>query len=504
MSERDFKEFKRVCKEYLFKLNIAHLRSYGRYIGVARSTTKKKEDLIENIISILCEEAKPSEKSNRGAPVLSEYIDPKILTDIEAMKARYCSQETPEAFTPQMGTAERIYRFRQENHNILRVEDPKAKEYEKSHPYFEQIFRGQLEQMNEGPMLLPIDGSAPTERVLIPIEQIRKHDLREGDVISCRLLKQANFFLAGEVLAVNGLVVGSFQRNRFNDCTACYPSERIVFGDGKLASTSTAKFFRWLIPIGKGQRACIISSPKAGKTGLLAELAKAIKPSVENVTVMALLIDQSPENVGQFRKIVDKENLIFTTYDDAPERQVFAAEFLLKRAKRLAEGGMDVLILVDSLNALARAFNETEASEGGKTFAGGLESKTIHYIKKYFGAARCLEEGGSITILGTISEGTGNPADDLICAELSALDNLEIRLSDDLARRRIYPALDLTQTRMKEGDVLLSESEATFNVYIRNVFLPAFGAERLLQILSQSENYAQFTELVKAEKANDF
>lgn len=499
MSENDVKEFKRACKEYLFKLNIAYLRSYGRYIGVARSTTKKKEDLIENIISILCEEAKPSKKSNRGAPVLSEYIDPKVLTDIGNLKEKYWPKEDVEP-VPGWSTAERIYQFRRENHNVIRVEDPKAKEYEKSHPYYDQIFRGQLEQMKEGPILLPIDGSAPIDRVLVPVEQIRKHDLREGDVISCRLQKQANFFLAEEILAINGLVTGSFQRNRFNDCTACYPSERIFFGDGKLASTPTAKIFRWLIPIGKGQRGCIVSSPKAGKTGLLTELAKAVKSEGENITVTALLIDQSPENVGRFRKIVDKENLIFTTYDDTPERQVFAAEFLLKRAKRLAESGKDVLILVDSLNALARAFNETEASEGGKTLAGGLESKTVHYIKKYFGAARCLEEGGSITMLGSLSEGTGNPADDLICAELSALDNLEIRLNDELARRRIYPALDLLQTRMKEGEALLSEEEAAFNVYIQDVFLPVFGMERLLQILSQAENYARFTKLVKAEK----
>ena len=131
------------------------------------------------------------------------------------------------------------------------------------------------------------------------------------------------------------------------------------------------------------------------------------------------------------------EQFLYTTYEDAPERQVFVADFLLQRAKSLADSGHDVLVLVDSFNALAHAYNDTDASVGGRTFACGIESKTIHYLKKYFGCARCLEKGGSITMIGALSEGTGNAADDLISAELSAVENLHIQLSDELAVKHI-------------------------------------------------------------------
>ena len=287
------------------------------------------------------------------------------------------------------------------------------------------------------------------------------------------------------------------KRTHFDQQGACYPSKRIALFDGQTVSSQDMKYLQWLLPIGKGQRGCIVSPPKAGKTTLLLEIAQAAYRLNYHLHVFCLLIDQSPEAVGKFRKIIPVENLLYTTYEDAPERQVFVADFLLQRAKSLAESGNDVLILVDSFNALARAFNETEESAGGKVLVGGIESKTIHYLKKYFGAARCLEGEGSITMLGAVSNGTGNPADDLICSELSMIGNLEIRLNEDFAVKRIYPTIDLLQSRTQQSELLFDREESKTDLFLRGKYLPKYGEEPMRKLLFDAESYQQFAAQIK-------
>ena len=297
-------------------------------------------------------------------------------------------------------TARRIAEFKKTQTHVLRVESPDAAKHNIYNQMKKEVYRGQLEKLNGVPMLLGLDCSENEAKIIISIDLIRQHDLREGDIISCFAEKSHTAFVATEILTVNDVLVNDLKRSNFDQCEACYPTKRIALYDKEKANSLTSKYLHWLLPIGCGQRGCILSSPKAGKTNLLYEIAYNARKLNENLTVLVLLIDQSPENVTKFRKIVDSGNLVYTTYDDMPERQVFAAGFLLKRAKRLAESGNNVLFIVDSLSALAHAFNETRESSGGKTFSGGLESKTLQYIKKYFGAARCLEKSGSITMIG--------------------------------------------------------------------------------------------------------
>ncbi len=512
MNEKNLDTFKYSCKEYFSSLSIGSLRAYGRYIGVRNSTELKKLDLIDQIISILTGESEPIPRTNRGAPVKDVYVDPKIVSEIEKLRLLHFSRTENVSVSAGNNAQQNNelygngswYPFDQwqkkgQGKNVLRFEDPDGDQTDLRQKYSHPVYRGQLETLNGVSLLLPLNCMDSGEKIIISVELIRKYDLREGDIVTCHAEKSHNALVATDVMTVNDRVVGTFKRSHFDTCEACYPSERISLYEDKADASDTAKYLQWLIPLGKGQRGCVLSEPKAGKTKLLLEIAKSAKLYNRDLHILILLIDQSPENVGEFRKISNNERLVYTTYDDEPERQVFVAEFLLKRAKRLAEGGTDVLLLVDSLNSLARAYNDTDDSAGGRTLSVGLESKTIHYIKKYFGTARCLEQGGSITILGSLSMQTGNPADDLIAAELSSIANLEIRLNNELAIKRIYPAVDLKRSYVKQGDLLRSPEEEEFDFFIRNSFLTEGNETELLQLVNESDAYAKFTEKAKKQ-----
>ncbi len=504
MKANTLTQFKYACKAYLSSLSIGQLRSYGRNIGVAKSTTMKKEDLIRSIIAILSEEAAPVARSRKGAPVKNEYVEPEIPKRIEEMRIQHLSgTSAPVYYSPieiegENETARRIAEFKQNCTHVMRVEDGElAEKYDLRRRMEKPVLRGQLETLNGVSLLLALNCSDPDAKIIIPVELIHQYDLREGDIISCYVNKSHTAYVAYEILTINEMDVKNVRRYKFEDCAACYPSQRIALYDAEKTNALGMKYLHWLLPIGRGQRGCLISSPKAGKTNLLYDIAFHAMQLNQKLTTMVLLVDQSPENVTKFHKIIRKDNLVYTTYDDEPDRQVFAADFLLKRAKRYAECGNDVLLIVDSFTALARAFNDTDASVGGKTFQGGLESKTLQYIKKYFGTARCLENAGSITMIGAISNNTGNPADDLIASELMAVDNWEIQLSDALATKRIYPAIDFMHSQVKQGDYLFTEQEAEFDAYVRNNYMQNHDMQDLREALMISKTYEDFVQAIK-------
>lgn len=506
MGDQTLQEFKYSCRIYLSALSIGQLRSYGRNIGVAKSTTMRKDLLIEEIISVLSGETEAIERSKKGAPVKNEYVEPEIPQTIENFKIKYLSGvKVDEPIYTQKDTptdaddyAERMATFRKENKFVLEVSDPLIEEY--GEEFIKNgMYRGQLVTLNSVPMLLEMDCTEKDPKIIVPVELIRQNDLREGDVIVCLAQKSNTALIAKIVLTVNGVPAKQLQRMHFEKFDACYPSGRIaLFEEGKTYSL-TSKYLHWLLPIGRGQRGCVVASPKAGKTMLLYEIAENAKELNNDLEVLVLLIDQSPENVTKFRKIVSPDNLVYTTYEDNPERQVFVANFLLERAKRLAESRKDVLFIVDSLSDLAHAFNNTHDSEGGKTLSCGLELKTIQFIKKYFGSARCLIEGGSITMMGALSANTGNPADDVIVNELTAIDNYEIHLDNNMAAKRIYPAIDYMRSRVKQDDSLFAEEENKINALVGN-YCAANGDEALLNVVRNAKNHKRFLQELQIQK----
>lgn len=502
MGEKNITAFKYACKECLSSASLAELRSYGREeVGVARATTKKKEVLIEEIIAILCGELAPIPKSKKGAPVLDHRDNSKLIAKIESLRLQYLvgSASTSELNyenAPKFDfEAERKKIL--ENPNMLRFEDPDLDMLENADSY--EVRRGQLETLGDTPMLLPLNCIAKSERIVIPVELIQRHKLREGDTISCYVRQSGSIQVAMHILTINDVMAESFHRGAvFEECAACYPSQRFTLYKKDMKEAFLAgKYLEWLAPIGKGQRCCVRSAPKMGKTRLLSDLARCIRSLNENVCLLVLLVDQSPESVAQFRRLVNNDNLVYSTYEDDAERQVFTADYVLKRAKRLAESGRDVALIVDSFDGLAKAYNETKESMGGKTLPCGVESKTLHYIRKYFGAARALEKKGSLTIIGAVSCGTGNPGDEIIASEISALANLEINLSDELAIRRVYPALDFDKIFNHQSEYLQSENEIKLDLFLKKRDKRAFNAEKILQTVDSVEDYETFSHVLK-------
>ena len=490
MTRQNVNEFKYACREFLSKQGIAALRPYGREVGVAEPTKKNKEELISAIVAVLAGEIAPIPRSKKGAPVKDDFVDPNIHEYMAYLCK--CYPAVSELQCDDLDIQSRLKELK-EHPFILKVEDPNARALERKES--REIFKGQLETLNGVSMLLPLNCMNSVEKIIISVELIRVYSLREGDVVTCHAEKRNNVLVAIEVLTINELIVDSFKRVDFESSEVHFPEKSIHFYSEKYNSP-TSKYLQWLIPMAKGQRGLVLAPPKAGKSSLLLESVSAALKLNKSMRVFTLLVDQSPENIGLFRKVTGGENFVYTTYEDEPDRQVFVAEFILKRAKRYAECGLDVLLVVDSFSALAHAYNETDASVGGKLLLGGLESKTVHYLKRFFGTARCLGNGGSVTILGALAVDTGNPMDEILKAELSSIGNLEVSLSDELAKRRIYPSIDLVHSQRNHSSIQLEERERAFDAFLRSSYLPAFGNAALLELLKQSSSFEELEEKV--------
>lgn len=420
----NIEQFKKECSEFLDrKASIYDLRALGRKYGVRNPTEYTKKSLIiEQIVNVVTGIVMPTTPSGRGAPIKNVAFNPDIEDGVEELRIKYLSGEPTPVKQP---------------HFVLEFKSP---EREREEAIEREVIRGQLEQFDGGARLLPENCKAGGINVVVPEKLIIKNDLREGDIISCRVRAQDDYFVAVEILSVNDIQGERIQREKFDELTACYPYMHLRFFEPQNYNGVANKYMQWFTPFAKGQRGCVFSSPKAGATTLLKKLTNTATALNEELSVFVLLTGQFPEAIGLFRDLEKNQNFVYTSYEDDPEKQVFAADFLLKRAKRFAECGKDVLLIVDSFTALARAYNDCDYSTG-KTLVNGLESKTVQYLKKYLGAARCFEKGGSITILGALSENTGNPADDYLVAEMRMLANFQLTLDDGFARKGFFPAL---------------------------------------------------------------
>lgn len=507
--EENLKEFKNICKLYLSTLGISDLRAYGRYLQLRDPTAKNKSDLIEDIIGVLCGEITP-ERTNKGAPIKNKHFNPTILEEIERLSAQYLEPKSTDDFempklvdkdgNPLPEYYDRLQDFKkqQKGMNMLTFFDVEGEDT--NIRLDAPVYGGQLDLSGDFACLLPLNGETERvkERVLIPDSLIERHDLRDGDVITCHAKKKEEVLVAVKILTLNDFAIlgDEVKRKHFDDCDACDPQTQIGFyGGAKDSNPTLSKYVDWLLPIRKGQRSCVVSSPKSGKTSVLLDLA--INASAyRDISLFVLLIDQPPEVVSRFRREIKPANLIYTTYEDDCEKQVFNAEFILKRAKRYVESGKDVLLIVDSLNALGRAYNETDESLGGRTLAGGLESKTVHYLKKYFGAARCVASGGSLTMIGAVSADTGNPADDIMAVELTGLSNHEIRLSEELARKRVYPSIDYFKSGIS-SELTNGFPDLDTEQRIKTKLIPQKGIQTLYQILEESDTLVDLFDNVK-------
>jgi len=323
------------------------------------------------------------------------------------------------------------------------------------------MFRsGILEIMQEGYGFLRTAGYLPgSEDIYVSPSQIKRFGLRVGDEVLGQVRAPKDnekYFALLRVEAVNGLDPEQARsRPDFERLTPVFPHERIRLELPQ--SDLTVRIVDLFAPIGKGQRAMIVSSPKAGKTTLLKKIGQSIVQNHQEVYLMVLLLDERPEEVTDMRRSVEAE-VVASTFDRPPEEHVQVADLVLERAKRLVEGGRDVVVLLDSLTRFSRA-NNLVIPPSGRTLSGGLDPAALHRPKRFFGAARKIEEGGSITIIATALIDTGSRMDDVIYEEFKGTGNMELHLNRKLQERRTFPAIDIKLSGTRREELLLSEEE---------------------------------------------
>jgi len=341
--------------------------------------------------------------------------------------------------------------------------------------------------------------SPDPEDIYVSQSQIKRFGLKTGDTVSGQVRppkESEKYYGLLRVEAVNGTDPEVARRRvNFDDLTPIYPNERIVLET--TAENISARFIDLIAPVGKGQRGMIVAPPKAGKTTLLKTIANSVTANHPEIVLMVLLIDERPEEVTDIRRSV-KGEVISSTFDEMPENHMRVADMVLEKAKRLVESGKDVVVLLDSLTRLARASNLT-VTPSGRTLSGGLDPSALYRPKRFFGAARNIEEGGSLTVLATALVETGSRMDDAIFEEFKATGNTELVLDRGLAERRLYPAVDVKRSGTRH-DELLYDEDTLNRVWGLHRLLAALdiveATELLIDRLQHTKSNAEFLKIV--------
>ena len=365
---------------------------------------------------------------------------------------------------------------------------------------------GILEVMPDGFGFIRCENFLPGDNdVYVAPSQIRRFNMKTGDIIrGSRRVKTATEKFAAllYVLSINGYPTHVAERRpNFEDLTPIFPNRRLDLEVRGMRNTTAMRTMNLLAPIGKGQRGMIVSPPKAGKTTLLKQVAKAVTTNYPDMHLIILLIDERPEEVTDIKESVVGPNVevIYSTFDELPDRHKRVSEMVIERAKRLVEHGRDVMILLDSMTRLARAYNLV-VPPSGRTLSGGLDPAALHMPKRFFGAARNMREGGSLTILATALVETGSRMDDVIYEEFKGTGNMELVLDRKLSEKRIFPAIDILKSGTRRDDLLLTQEEAEAVDSIRkatNSMKSDEAVERILDLFARTRNNREFVEVAK-------
>ena len=367
--------------------------------------------------------------------------------------------------------------------------------------------RGILEVMQDGYGFIRSANYLPGDNdVYVSPSQIRRFNLKTGDILegNTRIKTQQEKFSALLYLSkVNNIdPMKIMHRKNFEDMTPVFPNERLSLECGK---TSTAmRIMDLMSPIGKGQRGMIVSPPKAGKTTLLKQVALSVQKNNPEVHLLIRLIDKRPEEVTDIRESIEGENVevIYSTFDELPEHHKRVSEMVIERAKRLVEHKKDVMILIDSITRLARAYNLT-VPPSGRTLSGGLDPAALHMPKRFFGAARNMREGGSLTILATALVDTGSKMDDVVYEEFKGTGNMELVLDRKLSEKRMFPAIDILKSGTRREDLLLSKEEQEAVESMRkglNGLRQEEAVDNILNMFSRTKNNEELIQMVKKTK----
>ncbi len=456
------------------KLNasgIHPLRQLGRAVGVYSPTNKKKEELIADILAIASNRADPAPMSHRGAPPKSEDFDKELQAEVERCR-RYYSGLT---------LAETIEELPAGKVAVASPEEDDG-----------QVYSGILENADKYWFVrtknMQISSAAD---VFVHSSFVNRFRLRTGDFIVCKAKKRREDECPGAtfIISVNGVTPDNLRRVPFDALTPCYPDSRYTLEHENCSLTE--RVIDLFSPVGKGQRALIVSPPKAGKTTILKHIAQAIIRNYPSAKVIIALIDERPEEVTDIRRTVEGAEIAYSTFDKDDAHHMHTANLAIEHAKRLVESGSDVVVLLDSITRLARAYNNSTVTSG-KILTGGLDPQALVEPKKFFGCARNTEEGGSLTIIATALVDTGSKLDDIIYEEFKSTGNMEIILSRELAEKRVFPAINIKSSGARREELLLSPAELEAATAVRSALGRTIRTEDVLAEMQASENNAQF------------
>lgn len=454
--------WKTLDEKTLKSKKVVELREIAKTFGLQGYEKMKKADLIANLMR---EDPKEENSSKDDHDKSVHSREPQPGNNHEPREPRE-SRDNHEPRVPREsreGREPREPRESRESHDPREPRETReSREPREPREGRDDRFEveGILELAEDGFGFLRFNNFLTSEKdIYVAPAQIRRFNLKTGDKIKgiCRHPNDGNRFGALlYVVSVNGDEPGaSIKRPDFESLTPIFPNERLVLEDGRDLSL---RLIDLVAPIGKGQRGLIVAPPKAGKTVLLKKIANSIEKHYPETELIVLLVDERPEEVTDMKRSLKSGEVIYSTFDEMPQHHVKVAEMVLARAQRLAEHGKDVVVLLDSITRLARAYNLVVPASG-KTLSGGFDPGALYKPKKFFGAARNLEEGGSITILATALVETGSRMDDLIFEEFKGTGNMELHLDRKLSEKRIFPAIDLNKSGTRREDLLMNQEE---------------------------------------------
>lgn len=478
-------------------MTLVQLKEKAKELGVKNISKKKKSELIEELKASYNNQNNNTKVIHKDGVILREKISQK--------EQNFNEDNNINERNDKVERTERNFRNNNYNNNLNNNgnnNDEGKKEQLKNMISSSDSAKGILEILdnNNFGFLRCRNYLTSEDDIYVSPSQIRRFGLRTGDEVQgkVRIPKEGEKFKALlYVEKVNGespeKAVG---RNKFEELTPIYPKERLRLETNN-GNDLSSRLMDIICPIGKGQRGMIVAPPKAGKTTLLKRIAQNISKNNPEVKLIVLLIDERPEEVTDMKRSIDGE-VIYSTFDEEPQNHAKVSSIVLERAKRMVEQGKDVVILMDSLTRLARAYNLT-VTPSGRTLSGGLDPAALTMPKKFFGAARNLEEGGSLTILATSLVDTGSRMDDMIFEEFKGTGNMEVHLDRKLQERRIFPAIDIYKSGTRKEDLLFSPDERDVSFKIRRMLQKENNiediAEKLISLLSKTKNNEEFLQM---------
>ena len=487
-------------REKLETLSVSVLRDFAKDKKIKNISAMRKSELIDAIIAAEENESTVGYTDNEATvnTVTERTVNNSETanTNNEAVNNNHRQHQNERYEKRQY--QERQYQERTYQEHT--VNEGKASYDEAKEP---EMADGILEVLQEGYGFIRCENFLPGENdVYVAPSQIRRFNLKTGDIIRGpkKAKTQAEKFSAiMYVESVNGLnPVVAQRRKAFETLTPIFPNERIHLE--RNSNTIAMRMVDLISPIGKGQRGMIVSQPKSGKTTLLKQIANAVTKNNPEMHLMILLIDERPEEVTDIKESITGDNVevIYSTFDELPERHKRVSEMVIERAKRLVEQKQDVIILLDSITRLARAYNMT-VQASGRTLSGGLDPAALHMPKRFFGAARNMREGGSLTILATALVETGSKMDDVVFEEFKGTGNMELVLDRKLSEKRVFPAIDIAKSGTRREDLLLDKEELEAVDIMRkalNSLKTDEAAERILDLFTKTRNNDEFVKTI--------